>query len=140
MYDSSSMSNDEEAVRHLLALGLSDYEARLYVALIAHGPLTGYEVSKRSGVPRPNAYAALQRLEQRGAVSPLATTRGARYAAHPPADVLDRRSEEHTSELQSRGHLVCRLLLEKKKPTAHDPGSDRQELEPDRALSRPIQS
>src|SRR5690625_3971014 len=28
--------------------------------------------------------------------------------------VLGRRSEEHTSELQSRGHLVCRLLLEKK--------------------------
>src|SRR5690625_6145814 len=28
---------------------------------------------------------------------------------------LERRSEEHTSELQSRGHLVCRLLLEKKK-------------------------
>src|SRR3989442_7659059 len=27
----------------------------------------------------------------------------------------DRRSEEHTSELQSRPHLVCRLLLEKKK-------------------------
>src|SRR5690625_6671441 len=35
------------------------------------------------------------------------------------AQVLDQikaRSEEHTSELQSRGHLVCRLLLEKKKP------------------------
>src|SRR2546422_4610469 len=29
---------------------------------------------------------------------------------------LKRRSEEHTSELQSRLHLVCRLLLEKKKP------------------------
>src|SRR3989442_3330528 len=29
--------------------------------------------------------------------------------------VLFRRSEEHTSELQSRPHLVCRLLLEKKK-------------------------
>src|SRR5690625_5454256 len=28
--------------------------------------------------------------------------------------VLQRRSEEHTSELQSRGHLVCRLLLAKK--------------------------
>src|SRR5437660_7276388 len=28
------------------------------------------------------------------------------------------RSEEHTSELQSRGHLVCRLLLEKKKKKA----------------------
>src|SRR5690625_719122 len=28
---------------------------------------------------------------------------------------VNRRSEEHTSELQSRGHLVCRLLLERKK-------------------------
>src|SRR5215208_7549819 len=37
----------------------------------------------------------------------------------PPANLalvdVDERSEEHTSELQSRGHLVCRLLLEKKK-------------------------
>src|SRR2546422_1646359 len=31
------------------------------------------------------------------------------------AEVRARRSEEHTSELQSRLHLVCRLLLEKKK-------------------------
>src|SRR5690606_39593160 len=31
--------------------------------------------------------------------------------------VLQRRSEEHTSELQSRENLVCRLLLEKKKTT-----------------------
>src|SRR5207253_7864089 len=32
----------------------------------------------------------------------------------PPVNSASR-SEEHTSELQSRGHLVCRLLLEKKK-------------------------
>src|SRR2546422_8381604 len=32
------------------------------------------------------------------------------------------RSEEHTSELQSRLHLVCRLLLEKKKSITYDPG------------------
>src|SRR5438445_7234085 len=35
--------------------------------------------------------------------------------AHPHAD----RSEEHTSELQSRQYLVCRLLLEKKKNNRH---------------------
>src|SRR2546422_3895428 len=34
---------------------------------------------------------------------------------HPPHN----RSEEHTSELQSRLHLVCRLLLEKKKTIKH---------------------
>src|SRR5690606_39800287 len=33
----------------------------------------------------------------------------------PPARYPDHRSEEHTSELQSREKLVCRLLLEKKK-------------------------
>src|SRR5690625_6493031 len=32
---------------------------------------------------------------------------------HMVFEVVDNRSEEHTSELQSRGHLVCRLLLEK---------------------------
>src|SRR2546422_1525450 len=36
-------------------------------------------------------------------------------AALPPRAVEVFRSEEHTSELQSRLHLVCRLLLEKKK-------------------------
>src|SRR2546422_6811370 len=34
---------------------------------------------------------------------------------HPRSEERLRRSEEHTSELQSRLHLVCRLLLEKKK-------------------------
>src|SRR3989442_7133704 len=33
---------------------------------------------------------------------------------------MARRSEEHTSELQSRPHLVCRLLLEKKKKAKED--------------------
>src|SRR3712207_8605166 len=34
--------------------------------------------------------------------------------------VVDTRSEEHTSELQSRQYLVCRLLLEKKKTDIHE--------------------
>src|SRR3989442_10572676 len=36
---------------------------------------------------------------------------------HERLAAVDIRSEEHTSELQSRPHLVCRLLLEKKKNT-----------------------
>src|SRR3712207_6874597 len=37
---------------------------------------------------------------------------------NPRMDAPHGRSEEHTSELQSRQYLVCRLLLEKKKPAA----------------------
>src|SRR3712207_9037822 len=58
----------------------------------------------------------------RGGGAPQRTCRGgprpaARDGGHPRRDTLPaaaRRSEEHTSELQSRQYLVCRLLLEKK--------------------------
>src|SRR5437660_2866493 len=43
----------------------------------------------------------------------IGTSSGQNTSAGGLVDVF--RSEEHTSELQSRGHLVCRLLLEKKK-------------------------
>src|SRR5690625_251108 len=42
------------------------------------------------------------------------TTDSAVRITHTPTNIIVTRSEEHTSELQSRGHLVCRLLLEKK--------------------------
>src|SRR2546422_8475747 len=48
--------------------------------------------------------------------------------SRPPRSTLRIRSEEHTSELQSRLHLVCRLLLEKKKPSSGDPLSLRNQL------------
>src|SRR2546429_4820229 len=56
--------------------------------------------------------------------SPSGCTTARRKATAPPpcwwwarnwSTTTSRRSEEHTSELQSRLHLVCRLLLEKKK-------------------------
>src|SRR2546422_1617218 len=49
------------------------------------------------------------------------------------------RSEEHTSELQSRLHLVCRLLLEKKTKTASHLGSHHQAA-PDRWLITTLQT
>src|SRR2546422_4040424 len=51
-----------------------------------------------------------------------------------PRPRAGQRSEEHTSELQSRLHLVCRLLLEKKKKK---PSTYRQ-IEPDRGLLRDV--
>src|SRR3712207_8349831 len=47
--------------------------------------------------------------------SALGTLRPSGSALGPPPRSLPARSEEHTSELQSRQYLVCRLLLEKKK-------------------------
>src|SRR5207253_5498019 len=66
-----------------------------------------------SAAGRPGSY----RRRRRAAQSPHLGRR--RLAHRSPllvhAQERRQRSEEHTSELQSRGHLVCRLLLEKKK-------------------------
>src|SRR5690349_23992045 len=56
--------------------------------------------------------------QARGAVArDQAQLKKARADRQRYADMLAKRSEEHTSELQSRRDLVCRLLLEKKKKT-----------------------
>src|SRR6478672_555717 len=53
--------------------------------------------------------------------SPRPQTGRAPRACHRPCPVPRRRSEEHTSELQSRSDLVCRLLLEKKNTQGSTP-------------------
>src|SRR3712207_9323366 len=50
-----------------------------------------------------------------GGDPPRGVARALGRCEHAHAEEDERRSEEHTSELQSRQYLVCRLLLEKKK-------------------------
>src|SRR5437870_10138639 len=66
-------------------------------------------------------YTTLFRSVSRARLGPPITTPGRLERAAP---TVPPRSEEHTSELQSRGHLVCRLLLEKKKKNIHQHFSD----------------
>ncbi len=74
----------------LAELGFSEYEGRAYVALLQHGALSGYEVAKHSGVPRPNVYGVLQRLEEHGAIVRADSEQGVRYAAVPAGELLAR--------------------------------------------------
>src|SRR5690606_41864760 len=65
--------------------------------------------------PNPSSYSGSVSPEP-GTVHSLGTRYTAAMAAAPTSSTATR-SEEHTSELQSRENLVCRLLLEKKKNT-----------------------
>src|SRR5437870_10726027 len=62
--------------------------------------------------PRLPIARCILRAKPRVRCSPFPTSAA---ATHRSLRSAGERSEEHTSELQSRGHLVCRLLLEKKK-------------------------
>src|SRR3712207_6878322 len=59
---------------------------------------------------------ATRRPTDRAGCQPLSTATTTRLGGHTATSSA--RSEEHTSELQSRQYLVCRLLLEKKKNSA----------------------
>src|SRR3712207_6862707 len=60
-------------------------------------------------ITNPTHYAVALKYEHGQMAAPLVVTKGVDAIA-----LKIRRSEEHTSELQSRQYLVCRLLLEKK--------------------------
>src|SRR2546422_4502398 len=66
--------------------------------------------------PRSTLFPYTTLFRSRPASQPVRNTRGSEHERpFVGAPALGRRSEEHTTELQSRLHLVCRLLLEKKK-------------------------
>lgn len=54
------------AVIHLQALGLTEYEARAYTALLALGRSVPARIARQANIPRPKIYETLERLEGRG--------------------------------------------------------------------------
>lgn len=71
-------------VTKLREMGFTEVEAKAYLALAEAGqPLSGYEVAKLAGVPRPNVYPALQHLARRGAVVETLGEGPPRYRATP---------------------------------------------------------
>jgi sugar-specific transcriptional regulator TrmB len=58
----------EDVIQALENLGLSHYEAKAYLAFLSEFPLTGYKLSKISGVPRSRIYETIEKLIAKGLV------------------------------------------------------------------------
>jgi len=56
----------DKIVSNLEKLGLSNYEARAYLAALNQPPITGYKLSKLSGVPRSRIYETIEKLISKG--------------------------------------------------------------------------
>lgn len=89
------MENDP--IEKLIALGFSEYEAKAYVALLRESPVTGYQLSKLSGVPRSMIYEVVGKLIARGAAMSLRQEGVVRYAPVPPEEFLAQLHREHTA-------------------------------------------
>jgi len=80
-------------------LGLSEYEARAYRALLDDSPSTAKDLSKSSDVPMGRVYDVLKDLEQRGLARSQAASRPKKYVAVEPEAALDRLLEAKRDEL-----------------------------------------
>lgn len=93
----------------LQEIGFSQYEAQAYVALLRANPASGYELARASGIPRPNIYPVLQKLEERGAVLRLDTPEGTRYIPADPAELLSRIERQYHSALGEASRALSEI-------------------------------
>lgn len=79
----------EDIYKELQKLGFSQYECKAYISLLKHSPITGYEISKRSGVPRSMIYEVVGKLVDKGAVY-IVPSEPVTYAPLPARELVRR--------------------------------------------------
>ena len=98
-----------DLVSELTQIGFTEYDAKVYMALLGNHPATGYQVSKESGVPRSMAYESLARLAGRGAVLKSAGGKATTYRPLPPEVLLARLQDEHAARVRKLNDGLGRL-------------------------------
>ena len=94
------MSSDPDAVvRHLQEVGLSLYEARIYVGLLRHGPQNGNELSKRSGVPSSKVYSTVEKMIAQGLVHSIKSGGATQFVPIAPDELVSRLRRQYNEPL-----------------------------------------
>jgi sugar-specific transcriptional regulator TrmB len=102
---------DNEEIRALQLLGLTHYEAKVYLGLVKNGPLGGSELAFLSHVPRTKLYGVLRHLERKGLVHLTPSTPGT-FTAVSPLTVLDAKAREIADQATSVLETVQKLAEE----------------------------
>jgi HTH-type transcriptional regulator, sugar sensing transcriptional regulator len=105
------VADREDWRRELTALGLTGYEARVYLALINRHRYTAAQLSRESGVPRQRVYDVLAGLTERGLVRAL-PGQVARYTAVDPASAIERLLAAHRATFSRLEQTTARLVAE----------------------------
>lgn len=113
-------------------LGFTEYEAKVYMQLLAQAPATAYEIAKATGVPRPNTYNALESLTKRGAVQPISQN-PAKYVASPPDRHLLNLGRQTMALCDSLSKELAKLRVDQDDPYVWN-------VQGDLAIHRKIQS
>ncbi len=97
-----------DTVDVLQQLGLSQNEAKVYLALVKRNPLNGYEAAKSSGVTRTMIYDILARLVQKGYVRRI-ETEPTLYCAIGRKDLIEKLRTDHSRKVTHLDHLLSNI-------------------------------
>lgn len=102
------MADQETLINELHALGFTHHESRCFIALMEGHPATAYDVAKRAGVPRANAYSALDNLLRKEAVQPVSEN-PVRFAPVDPETLFQRIAEGTADRCASVARALGRI-------------------------------
>lgn len=94
------MTKFDKLTQQIKDLGLTAYEAKAYISLLENNPVTRYQLSKISGVPRSAIYNTIQKLEQLGAVN-AQSTEPEKYVPLPPDTFLEMLQRNYETRIDS---------------------------------------
>ncbi len=107
-------------VHDLLKIGLTEGEAKVYLALISLGSSTAGPIVKRSGVAYSNIYDVLQRLIEKGIVSFIIKNKTRYFQAANPSNLqayIEKKEDELTLEKEALAQILPKLQkLQETKP------------------------
>jgi sugar-specific transcriptional regulator TrmB len=115
------LSVEEPELGALHRLGLTDYEARIYLVLVRKGPVKASELSFFGQIPRAKTYGVINELERKGLVQ-IIPGKPEAYAAVSPGEVLMPVVNKLARELTDTSGIVQDLMLtfETNKYVKHD--------------------
>ena len=82
--------SDEGVIRQFQQVGLSLYEARIYVGLLRHGAQNGNELSKTSGVPSSKVYSTVEKMIGQGLVHSIKNGASTQFVCIEPDELVAR--------------------------------------------------
>lgn len=114
------MGIDDKTLQQLISFGMTEYEAKVYVALTQKGPQKASALAMVSGIPRPHIYSTLKTLQEKGLITAIPKN-VAEYQARAPGEALNKLLEERkrsVEELELIGKDLAQKLENKDK--SHD--------------------
>ena len=119
------MGVDNKILHQLISFGMTEYEAKVYVALTQKGPQKASALALISGIPRPHIYSTLKTLQEKGLITSIPKN-VAEYQARAPGEALNKLLEERkrsVEELEMIGKDLAQKLESKDK--SHDSENDK---------------